>query len=451
MAARNRTSKTLIIGAGAFILIAGAAWIGRMFLSADSQAPSVVQTPSSEREAAATADRPEETVQALAGSVESIRTRIGELGDRASAGLDSIREEIAAMEKRLLGEQAEQRENAVLDAARIQTSNERLIQDLQTRIDGLESRQGTDYPVEDPVLPARGVLGQDGLLWHAAPDPGTAAAEPAWQAVTEQWSLGNIPAFRETGLVPPEDEARKPVPAYTIPAEATLVRARGLTALIGRVPIDGHVTDPMPFKVLVGQDNLLANGQRLPEVQRAIFSGVAFGDATLHCVTGRIEQATFIFADGGIASYPEEGDSQSQALGYIADGKGYPCVKGRYVSNLNEMVGKVTASSFASGLAQAYSEKQVGVTQDGSRVTRSITGNLGEYALGQGVAEGINQWARIIAERAAEAFDVVVVNPGQELTLHIQQTIPVDWAPDGRKLRHIAAIDADRYVLGGLD
>lgn len=448
MAARNRTGKSLVIGGGAFMLLAGVVILARTWMGSDSGAP-VPEAPVSE----ATADRPEETVQALAGSLEGIKSRIGEVDEWARRGLDTIREEISGLREDMGSLQEEQRETLQQESSRARVTYESMLAETRARLDELEARRGADYPVQAPAPapPARGVPGQDGLLWHAAAGPGAGTEEPAWLAVTEQWSLGSLPAFREAGLAPAADEPPPPVAVYTIPAEATLVRARGLTALIGRVPIDGQVTDPMPFKALIGRDNLLANGWQLPEVERAIFSGHAFGDATLHCVTGRIEQVTFIFADGTVSSWPAEDGSGSAPLGYISDRRGYPCIRGKYVSNLHESIGRVTASGFAAGLAEAYAEQQVTVTQDGAGTTRSVTGNVGEYALGRGVADGIGQWSRIIAERAAQAFDAVVVGPGQELTVHIRQSIPVDWQPQGRKVRHIAAIDADRHHAGGLD
>ena len=51
-----------------------------------------------------------------------------------------------------------------------------------------------------------------------------------------------------------------------------------MTALIGRVPVDGTVNDPYPFKVLLGKDNLAANGIELPEISGAVMSGTAQGD-----------------------------------------------------------------------------------------------------------------------------------------------------------------------------
>jgi len=452
MATRNRTSKSLMLGGGAFVLLVGVVFVARIWLSGDPAQTAPIETAGDTHATEAAADRPEETVQALAGSLESIKTRIGELSDRASGGLDSVRTEIAAMEERILGSQAERQESVDRETEKIHLTNESRIRNLLDRVHALESRSSEVYPVSqpDPIPLKRGELGQDGLIWHSALAPGP-GSESGWQSLSEPFRIENIPGAQGLGLVPPDDELHPPVAVYTIPAEATLVRARGLTALIGRVPIDGQVTDPMPFKALIGRDNLLANGQRLPEVERAIFSGHAFGDATLHCVTGRIDQVTFIFADGMVSTYPAAGNAGNEALGYISDERGYPCIQGQYVSNLGETIGQVTASGFAAGLAQAFAEQQVTVTRDGSATTRNVTGNIGEYALGRGVADGINQWSRIIAERAAQAFDAVVVRPGQVLTVHVQQSIPVDWQPEGRRVRHVAALGEYGYHTGGLD
>lgn len=77
-------------------------------------------------------------------------------------------------------------------------------------------------------------------------------------------------------------------PVYTLPENSTLTGSRGMTALLGRVPIDGKVTDPYPFKVLIGKENLTANGIELPDVEGAIVSGTATGDWVLSCVRGEV-------------------------------------------------------------------------------------------------------------------------------------------------------------------
>lgn len=93
-------------------------------------------------------------------------------------------------------------------------------------------------------------------------------------------------------------------PVYTLPENSTLTGSIAMTALIGRVPIDGVVNDPYPFKVLIGPDNLTANGIDLPEVAGAILSGTAAGDWTLSCVRGQIVSLTFVFNDGRIRTLP---------------------------------------------------------------------------------------------------------------------------------------------------
>lgn len=82
-----------------------------------------------------------------------------------------------------------------------------------------------------------------------------------------------------------------------------------MTALLGRVPIDGKVTDPYPFKVLIGKDNLTANGIQLPDVEGAIVSGTATGDWTLSCVRGDVQSITFVFSDGTVRTVPSPAKS----------------------------------------------------------------------------------------------------------------------------------------------
>ena len=76
-------------------------------------------------------------------------------------------------------------------------------------------------------------------------------------------------------------EAMQDRPAYTVPRNATLIGSTSMTALVGRIPIQGQVRDPMPFKVITGADNLAANGLTVPGVQGMVWSGTAVGDWTL--------------------------------------------------------------------------------------------------------------------------------------------------------------------------
>ena len=89
-------------------------------------------------------------------------------------------------------------------------------------------------------------------------------------------------------------------PVYTIPKNSTLIGSTSMTALMGRVPINGSVEDPYPVKIIVGNENLTANGLELPEVSHMIFSGTATGDWTLSCVRADLTSVTYVFEDGTI-------------------------------------------------------------------------------------------------------------------------------------------------------
>ena len=105
-------------------------------------------------------------------------------------------------------------------------------------------------------------------------------------------------------------------PYFTIPENATLVGATAMTSLIGRVPIDGRVTDPLQFKAVVGRDNLAANGFELPpDIEGMIVSGVAIGDMALSCTEGKVRSITFVFNDGTIRTVSSSNKKDSVTVG----------------------------------------------------------------------------------------------------------------------------------------
>ncbi len=127
-------------------------------------------------------------------------------------------------------------------------------------------------------------------------------------------------------------------PVYTLPENTTLVGSQAMTALLGRVPVNDKVTDPYPFKILIGKDNLTANGIELPEVEGAIVSGIATGDWTLSCVRGNVTSLTFVFADGTVRTVPKSDnrtnsshhvqDNNGGSIGWLSDDSGIPCISG---------------------------------------------------------------------------------------------------------------------------
>ncbi|CAK7033428.1 TIGR03752 family integrating conjugative element protein [Saezia sanguinis] len=233
-------------------------------------------------------------------------------------------------------------------------------------------------------------------------------------------------------------------PVYTVPANATLMGSLAMTALIGRVPVDGTVTDPYPFKILVGPDNLTANGIELPDVAGAVFSGTASGDWTLSCVRGEIHSITFVFHDGTIRTIPQTtaGSSRSSrgssnSLGWISDSYGIPCVAGQRRSNAQQYLGTQALITAAGAGAASLVKDDDGsfsyMSSDGSMGQVGISGN---EAVGQILMGGVRDMSQWINKLYGQAFAAVYVEPGAQVAIHIDEALDIDYDASGRKVDH---------------
>ncbi|MCS2611040.1 TIGR03752 family integrating conjugative element protein [Halomonas dongshanensis] len=254
-------------------------------------------------------------------------------------------------------------------------------------------------------------------------------------------------------------------PVYTIPENSTLMGSLAMTALLGRVPVDGAVNDPYPFKVMIGKDNLTANGIELPEVQAAIASGTATGDWTLSCVRGNIQSLTFVFADGTIRTIPSPDDvnqgggndnrnTQNQtigggnSIGWISDQAGLPCISGMRRSNAQQYLGTQSLLTAAgAGVATLLSDDDAtSITSFGSdgSISQAMSGN---QAMGQILSQGVNDMSNWVNRLYGEAFAAVYVPPGQHVAIHINKQLPIDYETEGRKVRY----DTSTATTVGLD
>lgn len=220
-----------------------------------------------------------------------------------------------------------------------------------------------------------------------------------------------------------------------------------MTALIGRVPIDGTVNDPYPFKVVIGPDNLTANGIDLPNVAGAVVSGTASGDWTLSCVRGQIRSITFVFEDGTIRTLPEEtdrGSSQNRTdgriqggLGWISDPYGIPCISGDRRSNAQQYLSTqaliTAAGAGAASLIDSDSGRMSYIGSDGSIGTVGITAN---EAMGRILAGGVQEMSQWVNKLYGQAFAAVYVEPGAKVAVHIDEPLTIDYDPKGRRVDH---------------
>ena len=239
------------------------------------------------------------------------------------------------------------------------------------------------------------------------------------------------------------------IKAYTIPVNGTLIGSVSMTAMLGRIPINGQVIDPYPFKLMVGEENLSSNGIHIPGVTGIKMSGIAKGDWTLSCVSGEITSMTFTFQDGAIVTFPEPGTKTNDPIAWFSDKNGIPCITGERITNaatyLTSRVGLTAASSYANAEAASQFTTQ---TNNSGGLTSGLTGDPKIVAKNTAISEGLNEVTDWLDARQENSFDAIYVPPGTELAIHIKEELKIDYDPEGRKVNHYANINrrSDRHL-----
>lgn len=429
------------------------------------------------------ADTPHDTVATLVAQVEHLQSELEtSVHDTQAqkAQNDALRRELthidAQLQTALQNEDDHGRresEEAATDAA-AQAQTRSRIDDLEQKVDVLTGKgNDADLPIGLGLRPGDGAQfsGQSGSATPAirwidplAPLASTKASAPQSNASPNpfQFSSGfDVGDSDDNGAGPDsggqerkQDLAKKaamrlPVPVYTLPANSTLMGSVAMTALIGRIPVDGTVNDPYPFKVLVGKDNLTANGIDLPNVAGAVMSGAASGDWTLSCVRGRITSVTFVFRDGTVRTVPsakaagsDTGEEGQGELGWISDPYGIPCVSGERRSNAKQYLSSqmliTAAGAGAASLirSQDASYSYVAGSNGSALGTVGISGN---EAMGRILAGGVEAMSQWVNKLYGQAFAAVYVPPDAKVAVHIVRSVDIDYDPHGRRVHYEGA------------
>ncbi|WP_338803399.1 TIGR03752 family integrating conjugative element protein [Xenorhabdus griffiniae] len=391
-------------------------------------------------------DTPEDTLRTLIGTLNKVRAEQKRLSQQNT---DILKEnnQLKSQNQNVAG----QIDAAVAAIRQDDEQRQRTLQDEQqsllAQIDLLTERLNStplSVPESESALrspyTANPVSGQAEFIWVNPADEKPTALQAMGQGqsipqyptsfLSEQPTAGqkvqNEPALKE----------KNETPVYTLPENATLVGSQAMTALLGRVPVNGTVTDPYPFKILIGKDNLTANGIELPEVEGAVVSGSASGDWTLSCVRGQVNSITFVFNDGTVRTLPGKGQNP-QGIGWLSDENGIPCISGERKSNASTYLPTLFALSAMNSAGDALNESQrTAQTHGAGGITSALTGNAGQAALGKALAGGMNEMSEWLKQRYSQTFDAVYVPPGAGVVVHITQSLAMDYEPKGRKVRY---------------
>jgi len=241
-------------------------------------------------------------------------------------------------------------------------------------------------------------------------------------------------------------------PRYTIFSNSILTEALTVTYLVGRIPKNnGKLADPAPFKVLIGKENLSANGFNIPNLDGMIMSGIAYGDGTLRCVRTKILSATYIFEDGRGITFPSsEGDNKGKQIGWLSDEYGDPCIKGTYHTNAGKQLTKSFLTGMAIGATEALASAETTTsTFSGASGTSSSTvvdGNATKYALSKATAGGLSRVQEYLQRQSHDSWDAIRVSSGMPVNVHIDVTLELDQTSLQRRVSYESNEDTSGYT-----
>lgn len=448
-------------------------------------------------------DTPQDTLKTIVGSLNAVRQQQDSLNKQNARLLDEneklresntnvsgqVNEAVQGVEKNY-----HERENQMRKQQNVLTSKiNELTNKLQNAGKGLADKakgQDGDIPLGlglDGMGAGGGSAptnGSDGLMWVTPQDsPATSSAQSSGSAgnsagesrfptsflsenaLTKKKASYEQQVKGSTAEKGAEDEAE---PVYTLPENSTLIGSRAMTALLGRVPINGTVTDPYPFKVLIGKDNLTANGIELPDVEGAIVSGTASGDWTLSCVRGQVNSVTFVFTDGTVRTLPKPdrsgkgGNNSNQSggketgtsggIGWISDENGIPCISGTRKSNASSYLPTIGLLGAAGAAGDAIGQNQTtSQTNAYGGVTSTLTGDAGQAVLGKAISGSSDEITEWVKQRYGQTFDAIYVQPGAKLAVHITRELAIDYEDKGRRVRYDFTLPGEDGSTGGLD
>ncbi|MCG8047505.1 MAG: TIGR03752 family integrating conjugative element protein [Candidatus Thiodiazotropha endolucinida] len=408
------------------------------------------------------ADSPADTIKTLTANVAAMTTEVQALR-KDNDHLRKENRDLLASRHQIEDNVATRVKRELLSREKDQDARDRIdsgvLSSLTARVDALSqslsqrapNQGGSDIPVGlglDGV--GEGSVPGDSLIWIEPLEAIDEAASPTGgnsllQRVGQSTGVALASASEKTSNLTQEFSTVHPV--YTVPRNATLIGSTAMTALVGRVPVQGQVRDPMPFKVITGADNLAANGLTVPGVAGMVWSGTAIGDWTLSCVTGRLDSVTFVFEDGTIHTISgddqgNQGGGADKPLGWISDEQGIPCITGERKTNapafLTQRIGVMAIQAAAEAAANA---ETTSVVSDAGSVTSSVTGDTGTFVLGKTISGGSDEVSKWLLERQSQSFDAVFVPAGTRIAIHVDHELSIDLDTTGRKLTHESSID----------
>jgi integrating conjugative element protein (TIGR03752 family) len=254
------------------------------------------------------------------------------------------------------------------------------------------------------------------------------------------------------------DDKGERIPFYTIPRNSTLFSNTTLTALLGVVPNEeGSVLDPIRFKLITGPENLASNGHFIPGIRNIVWSGISIGNREMSCVRGEVHSVTFTFDDGRVytQSSTRDGDTKTtnirKILGYISDTRGKPCLSGQLITNAQDYLNDRMIAAGVGATADSFAQTQETTTLSEGVSETFFSGDQGAFIAASTLSGSLKELTDYLRDRQRNAIDLVYLDGGQDVVLHVEDEITIDYLTKGRKLDYANQIPSQTTVISYFD
>ncbi len=482
----KRNPLLIVLALGGTVFFGGLAFVAKLASpdtaeeTVEDTAPVVVEVDKAQVKTLGTfSDSSEDTLRTMGAAYEStLRAQQNlqqQLAEQLQGVNDSVQHQLASQEEARQAQVAELESQVETLAARLNAALSSLDETISNNRNTLAHNQapirtgsydelGINSPRQDgdwgdnwDNKRTSSPHGGDTLIWtqplDARQDKEGNWVTPAMNALSRVGENVKT-SFDNTGTFNANDQG---TPVYTLHRGSVLSNAVSMTALMGRVPLNGQVTDAYPFSMVVGGKNLMANGFTLPEVQGAIVTGTVTGDWSLSCVRGVVESIDIIRSDGTLLSYPQSEESidsgfdgsniKAAELGFLADPNGNPCLSGVRITNAPAYLTTKGLLDAASAAANAAAIAQQTVSVDGATTTSALTGNALKNAAGESAAALTGTVSEFIQQRMGSSFDIVYVEPGVSAAIHLRKPITLLAPTKPVRVRYENQIQEVTYAL----
>lgn len=201
----------------------------------------------------------------------------------------------------------------------------------------------------------------------------------------------------------------------------TLIKGRLLTGMIGRIPVDGNIADPWPFKIVATGFAHAPNYKEF-DASGMVFEGTAQGDYSFSCARGKVHKLTSVTSQDDVIS---AGGEQGAGIAWVSDERSNPCLPGTYVGNAGSELGKDILLNTVAGVTKAITKAEETRTISADGVERvAVTGDKLK-TVGANAVGGVAQGAIDFVSKRSDAWDAIYVAAGAHVVINITKDIPI--------------------------